>query len=173
MKRTTLILVIKGNEPTAMLRAFTDGLQSAGYEIEHASARPTDEGGPIDLQIGTLSDVADVKLPAAPLGLNLSPEQAAILEAAQRAAQASEELLKRFEPAAAAAAAPRRGRGKKEGAAPDASASAGQEDAPAANAPVVEEGVGGQPEAPEGDEPAADEPQAGGNVEPNQEGAEA
>lgn len=170
MKRTTLILVIKGDEPAAMLRAFTGSLQIVGYEIEHASARPTDEGGPIDLQIGTLADVADVKLPGVKPGLNLSPEQAAILEAAQRAAQAGEELLKRFE---APAAAPRRGRGKKEGAAPDAPASAGQEDAPAASAPVVEEGVGGQPEAPEGDEPAADEPQAGGNVEPNQEGAEA
>lgn len=164
MKRTTLILVIKGDEPAAQLRAITGGLQAAGYEIEHASARPTDAGGPIDLQIGTLSDVADVKLPAAKPELNLSPEQAAILEVATEAAEAAKVLLKefrsfnRYERKDDKVKATR---GKKEGAAGSAAA------------PAAEEGVGGQPEAPEGDEPAADEPQASGNVEPNQEGDEA
>lgn len=173
MKRTTLILVIKGDEPAAMLRAFTGSLQNAGYEIEHASARPTEEGGPIDLQIGTLADVADVKLPAVKPGLNLSPEQAAILEAAQRAAVASEALLQRFEAPPAAAPAPRKGRGKKEGAAPEVPAADGQAETPTPKTPVVEEGTSGQPDEPVGDPPVADEPQVAGNVEPTKEGDEA
>jgi len=120
MKRTTLVLVIKDNSPEDKLKALTDGLLESGCEIEHASLQR--EGHANLPLIGTMADLVEVQVPATQV-LNPTPEQYAILQTAQEAAETAKVLLKefrsfnRYERKDDKAKAPR---GKKEGAAPEA-----------------------------------------------------